>query len=341
MAKKEGQHLVEELENYLSSSYLNRVIYHRLTRGDRAGLFGPLDFIIQLRGLYSYAIANRHSPSILIERLSQIDLTDAQKSFLLHYLDILFFEDSIRNTIERQLHPAISAEETIELSYQAEILVEWAKMRSPVDDLAGYRDSHPSLVRDYYSSKKPGSREDLVRMFIADSIQHRLHMAMRNRYDFNRVRQHLDTLPDNETKIAYLIEIKTEYLQVDAISGSGSERFDKKCETEKAKLKGLLKIAKPRKLRAFVQNDQATNKKVDAPQREWSEEQYLIRAVPAAKAIGRRGNNLTDERMAEEMECSRGTALKYRRKYSTAYNITVRSGHEEGLKEYSSNRNKT
>lgn len=161
---------------------------------------------------------------------------------------------------------------------------------------------------------------------------------MQDRYNFNRVRQYLDTLPDNETRIIYLIEIKAEYLQVDATSESRSKRFDQKCELEKAKLEGLNEIHKLERLKALGHADQAIEEKAAAPQQGWSKEDYLIRAKPAAKAIGRRGDGLTDDRMADEMRCSRNTATKYRKKYPEAYAKKIRAAHKAGLQEHANRR---
>jgi hypothetical protein len=278
---------------------------------------------------------------MLGERLSQISLTDAQKSLLLHYLDILFLEDSLRDVIERQLRPDSGTEVTLEMAYQAEILFEWAKLQTDVDKPDGYEHDLSSLVRRSIKYRgHPGSKGDVEGMVVGMAVKERLRLAMLDRYNFKRVRRHIDNLPDNETKIAYLIEIRTEYRQVGETSEHGSKGFARKCELEIKKLKGLSKIAWPGKLIALTPNDVATNEKAATPQRGWPEKEYLILAVSAAKAIGRRGNKLTDERMAEEMDCSRRTALTYRGKYANAYNTTVRSAYEEGLREYTSERNK-
>jgi hypothetical protein len=227
------------------------------------------------------------------------------------------------------------------MSYQVEILIEWAKLRTPIESLVGYDSSFTSVLRAHWQNSERKDGEDLARMVAAEGVKQRTHKAVQNRYNFNRVRQHLETLPDSETKIIYLIEIKTEYLQVGAVSNSESKRFDQKCELEKAKLERLVEIPLPSRLMALPQKDQAVQEKAATTQLGLSEEEYLILAVAAAKAIGLRGNKLTDERMAEEMDCSRRTALKYRIKYSNAFNTSVRSEYEEGLKEFASKRNKT
>jgi hypothetical protein len=220
------------------------------------------------------------------------------------------------------------------------MLAEWTKLQLRVDDLAGYKNSFSSSVRNYWQSN-PVGKDDLVREVMAEGVNHRLRAAIQDRYNFNRVRRYLNTLPDNKTKIAYLIEIKTEYLQVGANLEPKTKRFDQKCEMEKSKLEDLVEIDNLGRPMAAMQNDEVTDEKAAPQHQGWSEAEYLIRAQPAAKAIGRRGNKLTDERMAEEMDCSRRTALRYRCKYSNAYNTTVRSGYEEGLKEYTAQGNKT
>ena len=365
MTANKGQNRVEELENSLSSSYLNRVIHHRLTRGDRAGLFEPLEFIKQLRGLYSYVTVNKHKPSVLVKKLKQIHLKDAQKSFLLYYLDLLFFEDSIRDAIERQIRPYSRTEATLGMQYQVEILLEWGKLQTLTDELYGYDSRHSlmssvfedsrddeiarlggsasihSHVRAHFTHRKPRSKEDLIRAVIDLALKKRIREAIEDRYNFDRVRQHLDTLPDNETKIIYLIEIKAEYLQVGATSDPKSKRFDQKCDLEIAKLEKLNELPGLGIMMDLVPTHQADKEKAAVPRQSWSKEEYLIRAEIAAKAIGRRGDKLSDERMADEMRCSRNTATKYRNKYADVYAKEVKAAYEVGLQELTTYRRRS
>jgi hypothetical protein len=340
MKGNKEQNRVEELENHLSSSW-NRVIYHRLTRGDRTGLFEPLEFFNQLRDLYFYTKVNRYKPSVLVEKLRQLDLTNAQKSFLFYYLDILFFEDNIRNAIERQLHPESGTEDTLEMAYQVEILAEWAKLQPPVEDLYGYKDSLLSVIRDEYVHRRPRGKDELARDVMTAGVKQRLRLTMKDRYDFNRVRQHLDTLPDRDTKLIYLIEMEIEYLQVDATSESRSKRFDQKCKLERAKLERLNELPKLEILMDLAPIDRATEEKEAAPPQGWSKDEYSIRAELAAKAIGLRGDKLSDERMADEMRCSRNTATKYRNKYAEVYAKNVKAAYKAGLQEHTNGRSRS
>ena len=273
MTANKWQSRIEELKSYLGPS-CNRVIYHRLTRGDRARLFKPLKFFNQLYDLYSYATANPRSSSTLAEKLKEIDLKDGRKSFLLHYLDILFLEESIITDLERHLDPKASEKDTTATSYQIDIFVEWAKLLSPIDHLRDYQDSVTSKVRDYLHKGNPTpGGDELMKSVISMAVKQRFWMARYDRYDFSKVRQQLRNLPDNETRIVFLDERKIEYLQLGAPSylqlgatahppqGTPreywSKEFDQKCEMEKAKLKGLIEIYKPENRVALTQNEKA------------------------------------------------------------------------------------
>lgn len=239
MAKGKRQGHSEEVENHLRSS-LDYVIHHRLTKGDSVGLIEPLEFFNHLYGLYSYVTANKRNSSTLREGLNETGLAEAPKSFLLRYLDILFLEESIGAGLEQQPDAYIREEHAMWTSYQTDILAEWAKLDNPVYDLTGYDSSPTSVVRGYYSN--PVGKEDLVRDLMADCVKQRLRAALQDRYNFNKVRQHLNSLPNNKARIAYLVERKTEYLQVDVISESRSKKFDQKCDMEIAKLEKLLSL---------------------------------------------------------------------------------------------------
>ena len=61
------------------------------------------------------------------------------------------------------------------------------------------------------------------------------------KFDFENVKNHLHTLLDTNSRIKYLIEIKTEYTQSDFESKT-STQFDRQCELEIIKLKELADI---------------------------------------------------------------------------------------------------
>ena len=70
-----------------------------------------------------------------------------------------------------------------------------------------------------------------------------------NKYDFERVKEHLETLPETKAKIKYLIEIKTEYKQNtpdwDVWEYNKGNTFDAKCDLEISKIKNLLSLEQP------------------------------------------------------------------------------------------------
>jgi hypothetical protein len=64
-----------------------------------------------------------------------------------------------------------------------------------------------------------------------------------NKYDFQKVKQHIETLATVKDKILYLTEMKTDFLQNDyGWSISLEASFDKKCELEIKKLNEVLKL---------------------------------------------------------------------------------------------------
>jgi hypothetical protein len=70
-----------------------------------------------------------------------------------------------------------------------------------------------------------------------------------NKYDWERVKQHLETLPDIKARLGFLIEIRTEFEQEEgwwARLDTLDTPFSKKCDLEIQKLKQLLALEKNR-----------------------------------------------------------------------------------------------
>jgi hypothetical protein len=63
-----------------------------------------------------------------------------------------------------------------------------------------------------------------------------------DRFDFDKMKLHLETLTDIKAKIKYLIEIKTEYQQQDVLTQIQGDWFDDKCDKEIKKLKKLMAL---------------------------------------------------------------------------------------------------
>lgn len=63
-----------------------------------------------------------------------------------------------------------------------------------------------------------------------------------NKYDFQKVKQHIETLTTVKDKILYLTEIKTDFLQNVSIDFFSDIPFDRKCELEIEKLNKALKL---------------------------------------------------------------------------------------------------
>lgn len=64
----------------------------------------------------------------------------------------------------------------------------------------------------------------------------------KNKYDFQKVKQHIETLTTVKDKILYLTEIKTDFLQNVSIDFFSDIPFDRKCELEIKKLNEVLKL---------------------------------------------------------------------------------------------------
>lgn len=67
----------------------------------------------------------------------------------------------------------------------------------------------------------------------------------KNKYDFQKVKQHIETLATVKDKILYLAEIKTDFLQDESSWGLdffSNIPFDRKCELEIEKLNEALKL---------------------------------------------------------------------------------------------------
>lgn len=63
-----------------------------------------------------------------------------------------------------------------------------------------------------------------------------------NKFHFDKVKKHLETLHDTKAKIKYLIEIKTDYQQKIDWEFTTGKPFDEKCELEIKKLEELFKL---------------------------------------------------------------------------------------------------
>jgi hypothetical protein len=61
-------------------------------------------------------------------------------------------------------------------------------------------------------------------------------------YDFEQVKEYLETLPETNDKIKYLIEVKTDYLQNRGLELDWGTSFDKQCELEILKIEKLSQL---------------------------------------------------------------------------------------------------
>lgn len=87
--KKLNDEELRELDNYLLDEF-NETIYSELTKTDYVGYFEPLDFFRLFYSQIAFIEKNKTKPSLIIETLKELDLSDEQKEILLDYLETYF-----------------------------------------------------------------------------------------------------------------------------------------------------------------------------------------------------------------------------------------------------------
>ncbi len=225
MAKRKGQDRNEELESYLTDDF-NVEIYDELIEGNEQGLFEPLEFFRLLYAQHEFVKANKAKPLTVIKHLTGLKLTDDQKWFLLDRLSSLFRKEN---------HIIYPSNETGYIALDKQLEVCCDRINKEI-----------SKLEESLFEQEPET----------DSLK--------EKFDFNRVKQHIESLPDLKAKIKYLTEISTEYQQQDDFFDLARVPFDDKCKLEMLKLLRLENFEKTLK----PKTDSQARLKADAQSRD-------------------------------------------------------------------------
>lgn len=87
--KKYTDKELKELDNYLQDTF-NNEIYTELKYTDYSELFEPLEFFRIFYSQVTFIKENKAKPSIALQKLGDLNLSDGQKYIVLDYLDVYF-----------------------------------------------------------------------------------------------------------------------------------------------------------------------------------------------------------------------------------------------------------
>lgn len=226
----ENQNLDEEVEVYLDNDF-NLEIYEDLTEGDNTGLFNPLSFLKTLHTLYGNVVSNRQGPLTFTNSIRDLGLSDEQQCFLLQHLN------SLIGTRINELKGKEAAYRKKGMHFRR------AQLRHHADSNE-QEAKRLDICQKFIDKEFRGLHEKL---FPDDGLQPREE----NRFDFDRVKQHLETLPDIQDRIRYLIEIMVEFKQQDSINQFPFD-FEHKCNREIQKLRRLVDLDESNKLQTDI-----------------------------------------------------------------------------------------
>ena len=130
-------------------------------------------------------------------------------------------------------------------SYQFARLAEPSALAVNMPGLGGL-----SSLQSHYLLTKLGDllfadwKKDTADVGVRDSLSAVLKLGKitGSKFNFDRVMQHLETLPDAKDKMKYLIEIKTEFKQQNIVDQLPHLDFDRKCDLEIKKLGHLMAL---------------------------------------------------------------------------------------------------
>jgi len=202
---------VTDIDIYLNNN-INIYIYNDLTDyGRRQSSIDPLNFLNLLHEQLGIFKANKNRPLAVKNHLENLNITDEERYYLLEHLSSILSESAYNLKDGTILDAEIErCLKLINFDIDETIKIHDAKIPVQVDD-----------EYDIYWG----------------------------RYDFKKIKLHLETLTVGNMKIQYLIEIKNEYQQ-DILTHSTFENiekgtFDQKCDMEIAKLRELSSLEQP------------------------------------------------------------------------------------------------
>jgi hypothetical protein len=91
--KKYNDEELKELDNYLQDEF-NSTIYTEIKYTDYKELFEPLDFFRMFYSQVDFIKENKAQPSVAVQKLSDLDLSDEQKYIVLDYLSVYFDDEA-------------------------------------------------------------------------------------------------------------------------------------------------------------------------------------------------------------------------------------------------------
>lgn len=218
-----------DIEEYLNDN-LNITIYNDLTDfGRMESLFDPLGFFNLLYEQLEIVRANKHKPLSVRKHFQNIKISQDELYSLLVWLTEILDEEAYTGIDDNEPKDAALARC---LQF---IIIDFKKVEDNVLE-------HWTIPED--------------------NLNHPI-----NKYSFRKAKIHLETLPDINLKIKYLIEIKNEYRQ-DILTSNYFEiteknTFDQKCDLEIAKLREIsaleLQSSQPKQKQQF---DRFTNSQI-------------------------------------------------------------------------------
>lgn len=193
-----------DIEEYLNNDF-NLEIFEDLTENeDWQGTFEPLDFLNLLYEQFEIVNANKEKPLSVVKHLFGLKLEQTKLYYLLYYLKRHIYKHSGSEYEPKDKQLSIC---------RGFIEKEYDKLEAEL-----YPETEPEPQPEPQPEKE-------------------------NKYDFQKVKQHIETLTTVKDKILYLTEIKTDFLQNksswDLDLGTP---FDRKCELEIKKLNEVLKL---------------------------------------------------------------------------------------------------
>ena len=188
-------------------------------KGKRKGFFEPLEFINLLWKQYEFVKANIQKPHTTIQTLKALPLNEEKKHVLLGFILKWFGGYPVQN-MNKQYDTTLRLIEKEFLSFKKQTLEKQFCQKD----------------WDKYSRLRQ------IEGFMADRINGK---PENSEYDFQKLKEYLNTIPELKEKIKFLDTIKTEYQQ----NKTGWEisigtPFDEQCELEIRKLQKIFDLDK-------------------------------------------------------------------------------------------------
>ena len=206
-----------DIEEYLNNDF-NLEIFEDLTENeDWQGTFKPLEFLNLLYEQFEIVNTNKEKPLSVVKHLFGLKLEQTKLYYLLYYL-------------KRHIYKHSGSE------YEP-------------------KDKQLSICRGFIEKEYNKKEYNKLEAELYPKAEPEPQPEKENKYDFQKVKQHIETLTTVKDKILYLTEIKTDFVQnksgwdlypeyrafcID--DGDIGTPFDRKCELEIKKLNEVLRL---------------------------------------------------------------------------------------------------